>query len=219
MQWNRYINYAEVVVNMSKEYSSESIQVLDDLQHIRLRRGMYIGDSVDPRQLLSEIIDNAIDEVQAGYSNELIVNVNNTTNEYLVRDFGRGIPHGKKKLESGEEKEILEILMTKSNSGGKFNNDSYNYSAGLNGLGMTVTNALSEYMQIISYRKGRSVMAFCKGDNQVKLVYGSSDNEPDGTEVKFKPNKEYFRSAKIPIDFISPMLYLSLNHFPAALPK
>ena len=112
-------------------YSAENIKVLDDISHIRLRRGMYIGEAGDPRQLLSEIFDNAIDEVQAGYSKELLVTVDTKTNTYTVRDWGRGIPHGKKTLENGEQKEVLEILMTKVNSGGKFDNTSYNYSSGL----------------------------------------------------------------------------------------
>ena len=129
-------------------YSADNIKVLDDVSHIRLRRGMYIGDGNDPRQLLSEIFDNAIDEVQAGYSKELCVYIDTKENSYKVRDWGRGIPHGTKTLETGETKEILEILITKSNSGGKFDNSSYNYSSGLNGLGLTITNALSTYMSI-----------------------------------------------------------------------
>lgn len=184
-----------------KEYNSESIQVLDDLQHMQLRRGMYIGEANDPRQLLSEVFDNAIDEVQAGYSDELIVEIDTAQNQYSVRDFGRGIPHGKKKLENGEEKETLAILITKANSGGKFNNDSYNYSSGLNGLGLTITNALSNMINIVSYRGGKKVSAIAHGSADVEIEY-SSTTEKNGTLVKFIPNKEYFRSAKIPKEFI-----------------
>lgn len=111
------------------EYTSESIKVLSSIDHVKLRRGMYIGDSsTDARQLLSEIIDNAIDEVQAGFSDELIIYVDTKENRYTVRDFGRGIPHGKKKLANGEEKEVLEVLLTVANSGGKFDNTSYHHS-------------------------------------------------------------------------------------------
>ena len=78
---------------MANEYSADSIKVLDSLQHIRLRKGMYIGDATDARALLSEIFDNAIDEVQAGFSSELVINVDTKNNRYEVRDFGRGIPH------------------------------------------------------------------------------------------------------------------------------
>ena len=86
-------------------YSANSIKVLDDISHIQLRRGMYIGEALNPRQLLGEVLDNAIDEVQAGFSKELIVTIDTIQNKYSVRDFGRGIPHGKKTLDNGQEKE------------------------------------------------------------------------------------------------------------------
>ena len=187
---------------MSKEYTSDSIQVLSCLEHIRLRRGMYIGEGLDPRSLLSEIFDNAIDEVQAGYSEELQVWIDTKRNLYTVRDFGRGIPHGKKKLENGEEKEIIEVLLTVSNSGGKFNNDSYNYSAGLNGLGMTVTNALSTEMTVMSIRKGKYVMGEVGIDDSLEISYGITDDK-DGTIVTFSPDPKYFHTDKIPVDFIA----------------
>jgi DNA gyrase/topoisomerase IV subunit B len=162
---------------------------------------MYIGDGNDPRQLLSEIFDNAIDEVQAGYSPELRVYVDTVKNQYRVRDFGRGIPHGTKTLETGEQKEILEILITKSNSGGKFDNSSYNYSSGLNGLGLTITNALSTSMSITSYRKGKFVKVVATNATNVELTKGSTD-ELDGTEVVFTPDSTMFKSAIIPVSFI-----------------
>jgi len=186
---------------VANEYSADSIKVLDSLQHIRLRKGMYIGDATDARALLSEIFDNAIDEVQAGFSSELVINVDTKNNKYEVRDYGRGIPHGKKKLANGDEKEVLEVLLTVSNSGGKFDNSSYNYSSGLNGLGLTVTNALSNVIEITSYRKGKFVKATCHGTDHVDLEYGTS-KEHDGTNVMFIPNPEYFKHKTIPIDFI-----------------
>lgn len=186
---------------MAKEYTSDSIQVLSCLDHIRLRKGMYIGEGIDPRSLLSEIFDNAIDEVQAGYSDELQVWIDTKRNLYTVRDFGRGIPHGMKKLENGEEKEIIEVLLTVSNSGGKFNNDSYNYSAGLNGLGMTVTNALSTEMTVMSIRKGKYVMGEVGIDDSLQISYGTTDDK-DGTMVTFSPDPKYFHTDKIPLEFI-----------------
>lgn len=185
----------------SKNYNADSIQVLDDIKHIKLRKGMYIGDADNPKQLLSEIFDNAIDEVQAGFSPELIVTVDTKSNLYTVRDYGRGIPHGKKKLDSGEEKEILEVLCTKSNSGGKFNNNSYNYSSGLNGLGLTITNALSNLLSITSYRDSKFVNVKSYGGNNTKLEYGDT-SKLNGTLVEFIPNPDMFRSPKIPIEFI-----------------
>lgn len=185
----------------TKTYNSDSIKVLSALQHMRLRKGVYIGECNDPRQLLSEVFDNAIDEVQAGYSKELVVNIDTKNNIYSVRDYGRGIPHGMKTLDNGEQKETLEVLLTVSNSGGKFNNDSYNYSSGLNGMGLTVTNALSKYMEVTSYRDGRYVNAITQPDDTVQINYGISD-EHNGTLVMFSPDKQHFHSAKIPHEFI-----------------
>lgn len=185
----------------NKQYTSDNIKVLNDIEHIQLRSGMYIGEANDPRSLFSEMFDNAMDEVSAGHSTELIVNVDTKTNCYTVRDFGRGIPHGKKTLENGEEKEVVEVLMTVANSGGKFDNNSYNYSAGLNGVGMTVTNALSEVFTIRTCRKGKYVEATTHGSADVTLSRGKTD-EHDGTTATFIPNSKYFHSVKIPCDFI-----------------
>lgn len=185
----------------NKKYTSDNIKVLNDIEHIQLRSGMYIGEAADPRALFSEMFDNAMDEVSAGYSTELVVDIDTKENRYTVHDFGRGIPHGKKKLENGEEKEVVEILMTVANSGGKFDNNSYNYSAGLNGVGMTVTNALSETFTIRTRRKGKYVEATTHGSAEVELVRGKTQ-EQDGTSASFIPNKKYFHSAKIPHDFI-----------------
>lgn len=186
---------------MSKDYNENSIQVLSALDHMKRRSGMYIGSNQDARQLLSEIIDNAIDEVQAGFSNELIIYIDTKKNEYTVRDFGRGIPHGKKKLDNGLEKEIVEVLLTESNSGGKFDTTAYNYSSGLNGLGITITNALSDFIQIETYRNGKVVTGRDEnGSGNVTVTYDKT-NEPNGTKVTFKPCKKYFHTEKIPVDF------------------
>lgn len=186
---------------MANEYTSESIKVLSAIEHIKTRKGMYIGDASDARQLLSEVVDNAIDEVQAGFSDELIVTIDTKANTYTVRDFGRGIPHGMKTLDNGVQKEVLEVLLTVSNSGGKFDNTSYNYSSGLNGLGITITNALSKEIIITSYRKGKFVKATAHSSDKVDIEYGTT-TEHDGTEVTFIPDKQHFKHEKIPVDFI-----------------
>lgn len=185
----------------NQNYEAESIKVLHPLEHIKLRKGIYIGDASDARQLLSEVVDNAIDEVQAGFSDELIVTIDTKANTYTVRDFGRGIPHGMKTLDNGVQKEVLEVLLTVSNSGGKFDNTSYNYSSGLNGLGITITNALSKEIVITSYRKGKFVKATAHSSDKVDIEYGTT-TEHDGTEVTFIPDKQHFKHEKIPVDFI-----------------
>ena len=185
---------------MSKTYSSDNIKVLSDREHIQLRKTMYIGEATDPRTLLSEIIDNALDECQAGYSEAIIVSIDTKNHKYEVRDYGRGIPHGKKEL-NGEMKETLEILLTKSNSGGKFDNSAYTTSSGLHGLGITITNALSKHICITSYRKGKYVQGEANGTDEVKIKYGKSE-EPDGTHVVFEPDSKFFPTVEIPISFV-----------------
>ena len=182
-------------------YSADNIKVLNDIEHIQLRSGMYIGEANDPRSLFSEMFDNAMDEVSAGHSTELVVEVDTKENRYTVHDFGRGIPHGKKKLENGEEKEVLEVLMTIANSGGKFDNNSYNYSAGLNGVGMTVTNALSQEFKVRSRRNSKYVEVIAHGSADVEINRGKTE-ELHGTSASFIPNKKYFHSTKIPHEFI-----------------
>lgn len=184
-----------------ESYNENSIQVLSDLDHIRLRKGMYLGEADTPFQLFSEVFDNAVDEVQAGFSPELVVNVDTEQNVYSVRDYGRGIPHGMKELESGETKEIVEILITKSNSGGKFDDSSYNYSAGLNGLGLTITNALSHYILITSYRDKKFVSITSEQGNSNDIERGKT-TERNGTYVEFKPDESCFQNAQIPIKLI-----------------
>ena len=185
---------------MSKTYSSDNIKVLSDREHIQLRKAMYIGEAADPRTLLSEIIDNALDECQAGYSEAIIVSIDTKKHIYEVRDYGRGIPHGKKEL-NGEMKETLEILLTKSNSGGKFDSSAYKCSSGLHGLGITITNALSKHICITSYRKGKYVKGEAFGTDEVTIKYGKSD-EHDGTHVIFEPDEKFFNTAEIPIAFV-----------------
>lgn len=184
------------------EYNADSVQVLSDIQHIRIRSGMYIGEANDPSQLFSEILDNGTDELQLGYGAKLDILVDTKDNIYTIRDFGRGIPHGKKKLESGEEKEILEILLTKSNSGGKFDNSAYKHSAGLHGVGLTVTNALSLYMRVISHRDGKAVDILSENGDIQSINYLDNDDQENGTYVQFKPDPKYFESEVIPESFI-----------------
>jgi len=180
-------------------YDVNSIKVLSDIDHIKHRKGMYIGEAVDARQLISEIIDNAIDEVQCGYSDRLIIYVDTKQNKYTVRDYGRGIPHGKMKLDDGTEKETLEVVCTKSNSGGKFDNESYITNIGLHGLGLTITNALSEQFQITTYRNGKYVKLIAEYGKVLDIQRGKSKEQ--GTEVTFIPDSKIFKST-IPIEFI-----------------
>ena len=184
---------------MSKQesYDDNSIQVLNDIEHIKLRYGMYISDN-GPFQLFSEVLDNSLDEMGEGYGKEIIVNVDTKLNKYTVIDNGRGIPIGMKKLETGEEKETLEVICTKANSSGKFNTDSYKYSAGINGLGITITNALSKHFEITTMR-GKKAVTFKANDGiKESLDYINLPSERTGCITSFIPG-DIFKDKKIPL--------------------
>lgn len=181
-------------------YNEDDIQVLNDLDHIRKRKGMYLGESDNPHHLFSEAYDNAKDEIQAGYGDLIQIYIDTEKNIYTVIDNGRGIPIGKKKLDSGKEEEIIKVLCTKSNSGGKFNSGegaAYTLSAGLHGLGTTLINALSMDMTLITERDGRKVSYNTQTD---KVTYEKSNRH--GTTISFKPNPQYFDEPNIPQSFI-----------------
>lgn len=190
---------------MSQEtYNENSIQVLDGITHIRTRPGMYIGSTADPRHLFNELLDNAIDEAQNGYSKTTRITYLKSDNSLFVRDFGRGIPIGKKKNEYGIEEEIVEVICTKMFSGGKFSNKSYTYSSGLNGLGLTCCNALSEEFIITTIRDGK-YSRFRSKHGKKESTICSDNNETqflDGVAVRLIPDKEIFDSPTIPESYI-----------------
>ena len=153
--------------------------------------------------LLTEVIDNAIDEAQSGYSDRTIISVDTESNRYAVQDYGRGIPHGKKKLDDGSEIEIVELLCTKANSGGKFEDKSYVFSSGLHGIGVTLVNALSSSLYICSIRDGKQVELYANDSAVTSLLYTDVPKEYDnGTLVSFAPNPAYFKSSVIPLNEI-----------------
>ena len=162
---------------------------------------MYVGDtnnSNGPYQLFSEILDNSLDEMGEGYGKEIVVNVDTKLNKYTITDNGRGIPIGMKRLETGEEKEILEVICTKANSSGKFNTSSYKYSAGINGLGITITNALSKEFEITTMRGKKAVTFKSSCGKKLSLDYTDLPSERTGVITSFIPDKEMFKDIKIP---------------------
>lgn len=187
----------------NSNYNESSISVLSDVKHVMTRPGMYVGDLDNPRQLFSEAFDNAIDEVQSGYSDKVTIKVDTVDHVYTIRDYGRGIPHGTKKLDDGRDVRIVELLCTKSFSGGKFNNDSYVLKSGLNGVGLVCINALSDTMTIESYR-GEWFEGVRTEYGEVKRSYKDKNlcGFPNGTIIEFTPNKDLFESIEIPLDYI-----------------
>jgi len=180
-----------MTVNTLDNYGADSIQVLEELEAVRKRPGMYIG-STDARglhHLVWEIVDNAIDEALAGYGKEIIVTIKED-NSIVVKDYGRGVP-----IENHSTgKSTLEIIYTKLHAGGKFGQaGGYKVSGGLHGVGASVVNALSEFLDVTVARNGKSYnMTFSEGGRRVTTLKENGESKRNGTTVWFKPDSEMF---------------------------
>ncbi len=167
-------------------YDESKIKTLSSLEHIRMRTGMYIGRVGDGTHyedgiyiLLKEIIDNAIDEFIMGHGRRVVLNIEDGT--VTVRDFGRGIPLGK----------LVECVST-INTGAKYNDDVFQFSVGLNGVGTKAVNALSKQFLVRSHRDGRFAEAIFERGQLKSDKTGNAESEPDGTLVTYTPDPEIF---------------------------
>ncbi len=178
-------------IENKQQYSADSIQALEGMEHVRMRPSMYIGD-VGVRglhHLVYEVIDNSIDEALAGHCNNISVYINED-NSITVLDDGRGIPVDMHKKEGVS---ALEVVMTKIGAGGKFDKDSYKVSGGLHGVGVSCVNALSDHLKATVFRNGQvyeQEYARGKALYPVKQI-GTTDKR--GTEVTFTPDKSIFQ--------------------------
>ena len=192
---------------MVANYSEDSIKTLDWEEHIRKRPGMYIGKLGDGKSkddgiyiLLKEVIDNSIDEYAMGFGKNIDIKLEDHT--LSVRDYGRGIPQGK-----------LVDVVSKMNTGAKYDSSVFQKSVGLNGVGVKAVNALSSSFKVTSYREGKKKSAeFSRGIkiSETELI---DTNEPNGTLVVFTPDAEIFEKYNFIQEFIETMLrnYTYLN--------
>jgi topoisomerase-4 subunit B len=185
------------------KYSSESLQVLSGLEPVRRRPGMYT-DTTRPNHLVQEVVDNSVDEALAGYARNIDVTLHRDGSVEVVDD-GRGMPvdvHPQFKI-SG-----VELILTRLHAGGKFDNQSYTFSGGLHGVGVSVVNALSQWLEVEVKRDGQVYrQRYQQGDPKTKLeAVDTVGRRNTGTRVHFLPEASYFDSAKVSVSRLRHLL-------------
>src|ERR1700742_435940 len=201
-----YLELRNMAENKKHVYDESKIKTLSSLEHIRLRTGMYIGRVGDGSHyddgcyiLLKEVIDNAIDEYIMGHGKEGQVNIQD--NAVSVRDFGRGIPLGK----------VVDCV-SKINTGAKYNDDVFQFSVGLNGVGTKAVNALSKVFMVRSHRDGEFAEASFKQGKLKKEDKGKT-KEPNGTFIEFEQDSDIFKDSEFKLEYVERRLrhYSYLN--------
>jgi topoisomerase-4 subunit B len=180
----------------NKQYNANSIEVLSGLDPVRKRPGMYT-ETTRPNHLAQEVIDNSVDEALAGHADKIEV-VLFADGSLSVTDNGRGMPVD---IHTEEGVPGVELILTRLHAGGKFSNDSYTFSGGLHGVGVSVVNALTTKLEVLIRRDGQlHRIAFANGDKTEDLnVIGTVGKRNTGTEVRFWPDEKYFDTVRFSV--------------------
>src|SRR4029450_10961336 len=187
-------------------YTAEDLEHLSDLEHVRERPAMYIGDTTARglHHLVLEVVDNSIDEAMAGHATQVNVEINND-GSVTVEDDGRGIPverHEQLSAEEGRDVSTLEGVMTKLKFGGKFDKNSYKTSGGLHGVGVTVVNFLSQWCEVQVCRSGHVYQQEYGGGVPTGPVKKVGTTTKRGTKTTFKPDPTIFQTTKFQYDIL-----------------
>jgi DNA gyrase subunit B len=185
-----------------QRYGAENIKVLEGLLAVRKRPSMYIGnvDVEGLHHLVYEVVDNSIDEAMAGYCDKIDVTIH-TDNSVTVLDNGRGIPVD---IHKTEKIPALEVVMTKLHAGGKFDNETYKVSGGLHGVGVSVVNALSSFLEVSVYKSGKIYyQTYAQGNKTCELkIIGDTTDHEHGTKVHFVPDGTIMRALEFEYDIL-----------------
>ena len=189
---------------MSTEYNESSIQVLEGLEAVRKRPGMYIGSTSSKglHHLVYEIVDNAVDEALAGYCDTITVTVNKD-NSVTVVDNGRGIPVD---IQEKAGRPAVEVVFTILHAGGKFGGGGYKVSGGLHGVGASVVNALSEWLEVVVYKEGKKYKQRYERGKVIEDLQMIGDTQKRGTKVTFKPDALIFEETVFDFEILKERL-------------
>ncbi|MCB1191494.1 MAG: DNA topoisomerase (ATP-hydrolyzing) subunit B [Leptospiraceae bacterium] len=187
--------------NLDNNYGAEKIKILEGLEAVRKRPGMYIGtqDETGLHKLVYEVVDNSVDESMAGYCSQITIKILKG-NIIEVTDDGRGIPVG---IHPDKNVSTIEVVMTILHAGGKFENDAYKVSGGLHGVGVSVVNALSEWLEVEVHQSGKKYYQKYYTGIPEKPVEVVGDTDVTGTVIRFKPDTSIFTTTEYQYDILS----------------